>query len=138
MLVLLLVAHPVPPTVAQPPRMVPAVLAVEVVTPLVAPIVPVGWVKSTVPPTLRVIAPSDSNNGLAVAFAVKTTALAPALSVVPLVTVWLLVVEALPVRFSVPPPSARAEELLMILVAGAPVAEKSSFSVPVLTIVLPV
>jgi hypothetical protein len=57
--------------------------------------------------------------------------------VVPL-TAWLLIVDALPVRFSVPPPRTRAELMLMILVVGAVAAEKSSFSVPALTVVAPV
>ena len=47
-----------PPTVAQGPRIPAVLLAVVVVMPLVAPWVPAGSVKSTVPPTFRMIAPS--------------------------------------------------------------------------------
>ena len=54
------------------------------------------------------------------------------------VTAWLLVVEALPTRFSVPPPSTRDEPLLRMFVEGAPLAVKSRARVPLLTVVAPV
>ena len=104
MLVPLLTAQSVPFTDAQPPRKT----ELDVVKPLVALIVPVGWVKLTVAPTLRVIVPSETRSGLAVALAVSEIALAPGLSVV-LANVWLFVVEALPTRFSVPPPSSLSD-----------------------------
>ena len=74
---------------------------------------------------------------MTVTFAVRVMAEVPGLIVVPL-NAWLFIVDALPVRFSVPPPRTRPELLLMILVLGAPAAEKSNFSVPALTVVAPV
>ena len=106
-------------------------------TPLLAESVPAGCVMLSTLPALRVMAPRLSESGLAVAFAVRVMAETPGLIVVPL-NAWLFVVDALPVRFSVPPPRTRAELLLMILVAGAVAAEKSNFSVPALTDVTPV
>src|SRR5262245_61422353 len=70
-----LTAQSVPPTAAQPPRMPLVFVLVVVIVP-----VAVGKVKLTVPPTLRVIAPSAVTPVLAVA----TTADNPLLRVVPL------------------------------------------------------
>ena len=142
------VAQSLPPTVA---NAVPLAAWVRtsllrkvvelVVTPLVAPCVPVGKVKSTVPPPeARVSALRVRTRGLAVTFALSTIADEPASAVRPL-NRWLLVVLALPVRRSVPPPSVRAEllaVLLMILATGAVAPEKSRPSVPARTYVAPV
>ena len=63
----------------------PAGSSVEVVvTPLVALCVPVGSLKSTAPAALRVREPRVSSSGLDVTLAVRETADAPALMVVPL------------------------------------------------------
>ena len=61
---------------------------------------------------------------------------APLATAVPL-NVWLLPPLA-PTTLNVPPPSRSAEIFDVILVLGAPTAEKSSFNVPLLIVVLPV
>ena len=131
----LLVAQSLPPTVIQPPRM-PLVFTVVVLMPLVASIVPAGCVRSSVPPTLRVIAPTDSERGLDVE-AERTIAPAPEPTARPL-AVWLLVVLALPIRLSEPPEMASGEEVERMLVAGAAAAEKSRARPPPATAVVPV
>src|SRR5437899_12872598 len=102
-------------TVAQSPRIEVPVLAVVVVIPFVVPWVPVGSVKLIVLPALRVIAPRVSKSGLAVALALRVIAEAPELSVRPL-TRSLLVVDALPVMESVPPPRVRLELFVVVLI----------------------
>ena len=77
---------------------------------------------------------------MAVTSAFITILDAPGLSVSPL-NRWVLIVLALPVRLSVPWAKKSAEllaTLLMMLITGAPAAAKSSFSVPRLTVVVPV
>ena len=134
----LIIAQSVPFTVAQPPRMPLALFVAEVVNPLEPLIVPVGWVKFTVLPALRVIAPRFSRSGLDVALALSVIWLFPAFKVSPL-KVWLLAAPAEPVRVSVPPPpSVRAELPLRMLPAGAPAAEKFSVRPPPLIVVGPV
>ena len=136
----LTVANAVPPAALARTLLLRKVVEV-VVTPLVPSCVPVGRVKSTEPPPeARIRAPRVRTRGLAVAFALSTIADEPASAVRPL-NRWLLVVLALPVRLSVPPPRVRAETLLavlMMLVTGAVAAEKSRPSVPPLTNVPPV
>ena len=135
-------AQVVPPTVAQPPRMVleppvKSTLVAVVRTPLLADCVPVGSVKSTVPPVLWVkVLPRFKASGLLVE-AVSTMAEAPGIRLVPL-KVWLLVALADPVRVSVPP-KARAEPALMMLVCAAVAALKFSVRLVVgLIVVVPV
>jgi hypothetical protein len=55
-----------------------------------------------------------------------------------LANVCVLAVVPLPVILNAPPPRVRAELLLMMLLAGAPLAEKSSASVPLFILVAPV
>ena len=129
-------AKSVLPTVAKPPMIPEESFNVLVVIPLLALCVPVGRVKLTVLPKLRVMVPVFSTSGLAVALAVSVIAELPLLRLKPL-TVWLFVVEVLPVRSRVPPPSARVEALAMILEVGAMAVEKSKANVPVLTVVVP-
>ena len=132
-------AQSVPPTVIYPPR-IPFVFTVDVTAPLVEFCVPIGSVKSTVPPMLWVRAPRSRSSGFKVGSALIKMFDAPGLSVRPL-NRWLLIVLALPVRVSVPCAKKSAEvlaTLLMILIAGAPAAEKSRLSVPRLTVVVPV
>src|ERR1051326_1334390 len=95
-----LTAQSLPPTVAHPPRIVVAVLAVLVRMPLVAEIVPVGWVKVTTAPVLLLTESTLRLNGFVDA-AVKVTAEAPAPSD-KLGNRWLLVVLALPVSDNEP------------------------------------
>ena len=105
------VAQSLPPTVANavPPAAWVRTLLLRkvvevVVTPLVALCVPVGSVKSTVPPPeARVSNARVTSRGFAVTSALRTIADEPASAVRPL-NRWLLVVLALPVRLSVPPP----------------------------------
>ena len=54
-----------------------------------------------------------------------------------LANAWLLVPLDLPSRLSVPPPRERPELPLRMLLVGAPLAVKSSLSVPLLTVVAP-
>ena len=113
----LVVAQLLPPTVAQPPRM-PFESVLDVTKPLVLALMALpGFVKSSVAPTFRVIAPTESSRGLVPLF-VSVTTEAPALSVRP-ATVWLLVVLALPLRLNVPPPRTSDEAVARMLVAGA-------------------
>ena len=88
------------------------------------------------PLTERVIAPRLSASGLDV-FAERFRPEAPGLMEVPF-TSWLLVVPALPVSISVPPPSTKVELLSKMLATGAPLAEKSRLRVPPFTFVAPV
>ena len=131
------VAQLLPPTVAQPPRM-PLVPGELVAMPLVPPMARLaGFVKSTVAPTFRVIAPTERSSGLAVDWLVSEMAEGPGLSVRP-ATVWELVVLALPVIAKVPPPRTSPAVGETRFVAEAVAAEKSSLSVPLLTVVGPV
>ena len=129
------VAQFMPPTVAQPPRM-PFELAVDVRKPLLPLWAPWGSVKSTRPPTLRVIAPRFKTSGFEAA-APSMIADWPELTASP-ATVWELTVLAWPASRSVPPPSDRGDVAARILEEGAPAAEKSSMSTPPLTAVVPV
>src|SRR5262245_48620598 len=115
-----LTAQSVPPTAAQPPRMPLVFVLVVVIVP-----VAVGSVKLTVPPTLRVIAPSAVTPVLAVA----TTADNPLLRVVPLKLT--PVVRLLTVK--VPPLSTRLLPDKMLPATPVP-----NVSPPALTVVTPV
>ena len=89
--------------------------------PLVADCVPLGSVKSTVPPALRLMLPRLKSSEFDAAV-VRTMAEQPGLTVRPL-NCWLLVVPALPWIARVPPPKAKEEALvalLMMLAVGAP------------------
>ena len=115
-----------------------AVFGVLVVMPLLADCVPLGSVKSTVPPALRLMLPRLSSSGFDV-LADGTMADEPGLTIRPL-NCWLLVAPSVPWMAKVPPPKTRDEEsarLLMMLAVGAPAWLKSSLSVPAEIVVPP-
>ena len=149
------------PTTAKavPLASVSRVLAVPVVVtrPLVADTVPVGWTRSSVPPALRLSAPTLSKSGFAVALAARTMLLAPVPIVAPLKRCELVLV-AMPVNVSAPPPStvcafdavlppSTSAELLLVLLrmliwfaANARfrlLATRKPVELPIATVVVP-
>ena len=129
------VAQSVPPTVAQPPRMllvVPVVVAMPLVELLMA---FEGFVKFTVEPIFRVISPTESRSVLP-PLLVSEMEEAAGLSVRP-ANVWAEAPPR-PVTWRMPPPMTSVPAVPRMLLAGALALLKSSRNVPAFTVVAPV
>ena len=130
---MLATAKSTPPTVTAPPRM-PFTLELERTSPLAAPGV-TTFAISSVAPTERVSAALSAR--LVAEPSVKVRVEAPAARF-RVAKVWALTVVALPKRDRLPPARLTVPVAAKISAAGAPVAVKSSASVPDLTVVAPV